>query len=91
MLSPNVLTRSRVGVALYKTESLERLDGGRATAGGLRFDLDSPDGDGAAASRGVAIWNLDFTSAELPRIFRALKGLIRCISSFSNSYVDLPT
>lgn len=55
MLSPNVLTRSRVGVALYKTESLERLDGGRAAAGGLRFDLDSPDGDGAAASRGVAV------------------------------------
>jgi hypothetical protein len=44
-----------------------------------------------AAGRGVAVLYLDFTSVEQPRIFCALKGLIRCISSFSNSDVDLTT
>ena len=54
---------------LVQNRSLEQLDGGCTSVGGLRFDLELPDEDEAVASCGVAVLNLEFTSAELPRIF----------------------
>ena len=51
-------------------------------------------GDGAKACEEgsgslVAVLYLDLIVIELPRIVCALNGLIRCISSLSNSAVDL--